>query len=81
MAEIIIAKHRSGSIGEIKLRFRGQFTQFVDWDTITPRPRARKVSSISEADVMGGDGVVPLNDGMSAVMSADTAMFDDNPPF
>lgn len=28
VAEIIIAKHRSGSIGDVKLRFRGEFVRF-----------------------------------------------------
>ena len=91
LAEIIIAKHRSGSIGEIKLRFRGQFTQFVDWDTVS-RPRTRK-SSISEASI-STDNSIGLNDTMSigSGLEADTEMFnsgaissnvasDDEPPF
>ncbi len=85
LAEIIIAKHRSGSIGEIKMRFRGQYTQFVDWDTISKSKAKPRKSAISEADV------VELNDSMSmanSVMNADTEMFDrvpkaddDDPPF
>ncbi len=30
MAELIIAKHRNGSLGRIKLRFRGELTKFVN---------------------------------------------------
>lgn len=30
MAEIIIAKHRNGELGRIKLRFRGELTKFVN---------------------------------------------------
>ncbi|MBR2981257.1 MAG: replicative DNA helicase [Odoribacter sp.] len=85
LAEIIIAKHRSGSIGEIKLRFRGQYTQFVDWDTISRSKAKPRKSAISEADA------VELNDSINisnSVMSADTEMFDkspkaddDDPPF
>ena len=85
LAEIIIAKHRSGSIGEIKMRFRGQYTQFVDWDTISRSKAKPRKSAISEADA------VELNDSINisnSVMSADTEMFDkspraddDDPPF
>ena len=32
LAEIIIAKHRSGSVGDIKLRFRGEFVRFQNRD-------------------------------------------------
>ena len=30
LAQIIIAKHRSGSTGEVDLKFRGQYTQFLN---------------------------------------------------
>ncbi len=32
LAEIIIAKHRNGSTADVKLRFIGQYTKFVDWN-------------------------------------------------
>ena len=32
LAEFIIAKHRSGSVGDIKLRFRSKFARFENWD-------------------------------------------------
>lgn len=28
MAEIIIAKHRNGSVGDVRLRFKGKFARF-----------------------------------------------------
>lgn len=31
LAEIIIAKHRSGSLGDVPLRFIGKYTKFADW--------------------------------------------------
>ena len=32
LAEFIIAKHRSGSVGDVKLRFRSGFARFENWD-------------------------------------------------
>lgn len=34
LAEIIIAKHRSGAVGEVKLRFKKELAKFVDWEEI-----------------------------------------------
>ncbi len=31
-AEFIIAKHRSGSVGDVNMRFRGEFARFENWD-------------------------------------------------
>ena len=30
LAEIIIAKHRNGAVGDVRLRFRGEFAQFAN---------------------------------------------------
>ncbi|MDN3203660.1 replicative DNA helicase [Algoriphagus sediminis] len=35
MGEVIIAKHRNGSLGSVRLRFIGQFTKFTDYETIS----------------------------------------------
>ncbi len=35
LGEVIIAKHRNGSLGSVKLRFIGQFTKFTDYETIS----------------------------------------------
>lgn len=32
LAEFIIAKHRSGSVGDVKMRFRASFARFENWD-------------------------------------------------
>ncbi len=32
MAEIIIAKHRNGAVGDVRLRFKGQYTKFMNPD-------------------------------------------------
>ena len=40
MAEIIIAKHRNGAVGDILLRFRGEYARFqnLDDEMVTPMP-------------------------------------------
>jgi replicative DNA helicase len=35
MADIIIAKHRSGSVGEVRLRFVGKYARFENKDFVT----------------------------------------------
>lgn len=46
MAEIIIAKHRNGAVGDVLLRFRGEFARFQnpEDETLVPPP--------SESDIM-----------------------------
>lgn len=36
IADIIIAKHRNGAVGEIQLRFRSELTQFCDLEVASP---------------------------------------------
>lgn len=40
VAEIIIAKHRNGAVGDVKLRFRGEYARFSDLseENIAPHP-------------------------------------------
>ena len=52
LAEIIIAKHRSGSVGDIKLKFRGEFVRFQNMDedtsldpTLTPWSGSKELKS------------------------------------
>ena len=52
LAEIIIAKHRSGSVGDIKLKFRGEFVRFQNMDedtslnpTLTPWNGSKELKS------------------------------------
>lgn len=32
LAEVIVAKHRNGSTGTVKLKFLGKYTKFTDWE-------------------------------------------------
>ncbi|MDO4320331.1 MAG: replicative DNA helicase [Bacteroidales bacterium] len=34
LAEFIIAKHRSGSVGDVRMRFRASYARFENWDEI-----------------------------------------------
>jgi replicative DNA helicase len=46
MAEIIIAKHRNGSVGDVRLRFKAQFAKFTNPDDdIDPGPSSPIYSS------------------------------------
>lgn len=50
MAEFMIAKHRSGAVGDIRLRFRNQFARFENWDTDdVPGARTMAVGSSMNA--------------------------------
>ena len=51
-AMFIVAKHRNGSVGDIKLAFRGEFARFADIETNIPLP------SVQDSD-MGGRFVSP----------------------
>ena len=45
IAEIIIAKHRNGPVGEIKLRFVDKFAKFESLDPLNLPPQADDVSA------------------------------------
>lgn len=49
LAEIIIAKHRNGAVGDVRLRFKGEFTRFMNIDSDT---------SFVSQQVDGMDGLV-----------------------
>ena len=45
-AQIIIAKHRKGAVGDVLLNFKGQFTRFED-------PDADQNAPFTENDIFG----------------------------
>jgi replicative DNA helicase len=66
MAEVIIAKHRNGSTGTVKLKFLGKYTKFADFDSpavsdnpfsgmITRESRINSVRPEDEPPMRGGD--------------------------
>ncbi|MGM9871212.1 MAG: replicative DNA helicase [Muribaculaceae bacterium] len=53
LAEFIIAKHRSGSVGEVKMRFRAEFARFENWDEMTLGEPTEVASRITAAPEPG----------------------------
>ena len=54
MAEIIIAKHRNGAVGDVLLRFKGEYARFQnpDDDMIIPMPGEELKGSRLNSDVL-----------------------------
>ena len=67
LAEIIIAKHRSGAVGTVKLRFTSRFARFENWDNA--------YESIS--DVVASTSPMRLQ----SRMNSEQPPQDDLPPF
>ena len=59
MAEIIIAKHRNGAVGDVLLRFRGEYARFQnpDDDMIIPMPG--ETPKVFGSKINNGGGSVP----------------------
>lgn len=53
LAEFQVAKHRSGAVGDIKLRFRNQFARFENWNEMGNR----SMTTVSVGSSMNSDGV------------------------
>lgn len=71
LAEIIIAKHRSGSVGDVRLRFRGEFVRFQNLDedssivsTIQPMGStlSSRMNDTSMSSTMGNNQFAASND-------------------
>ena len=58
MAEIIIAKHRNGAVGDVLLRFRAEYARFQnpDDDLIVPLPGEDKNSPVLRSKMNKGGG-------------------------
>ena len=63
IAESIIAKHRNGAVGDVRLRFRSEFARFVNIEDETPpmptddgtiKPTPSKLNSDNPDDPFGG---------------------------
>ena len=59
MAEIVIAKHRNGAVGEVLLRFRGEFARFQNPDDEMIVPMPGEEPGIIRSKMNGGNSNVP----------------------
>ena len=61
MAEIVIAKHRNGAVGEVLLRFKGEFTRFSnpEDDMVIPMPGEPAGAMLGSKMNAGNAGSVP----------------------
>lgn len=61
MAEIVIAKHRNGAVGEVLLRFKGEFTRFSnpEDDMVIPMPGEPAGAMLGSKMNTGDAGSVP----------------------
>ena len=80
LAEFIVAKHRSGSVDTIKLRFKGRLARFENWteNDIDPGDVPVMVESSLNTAAFGGgaDGAFPAP---SSPLSGGTADFLSGP--
>lgn len=58
MAELIVAKHRNGAIGDVKLRFTGMFARFENWDA-GYRAAQETLEYVQMGSKLNGEGAQP----------------------
>jgi replicative DNA helicase len=75
LAEFIIAKHRSGSVEDIKMRFRGKFARFENWSEET------SVQMTSVGSKLNAGGVDPVGQSPFSGGTADLTPDDAPAPF
>lgn len=54
-AEFIIAKHRSGSVGDVAMRFRGQYARFENWSDVDIMYDQSATASAMNTDMNNND--------------------------
>ncbi len=83
VADIIIAKHRNGAIGTVRLRFKEEYTQFLNWDTI-PLDTHERTNQHRSSIIADSEREKPgLDDNFSGGSGESVAVddFDDSAPF
>lgn len=83
LAEFIVAKHRSGRVDDVKMRFRKEFARFENWEE-APGTSMASVGSILNGPAGGGvsaqvGGVNPFSGGTASIIPDGSN--DDTPPF
>lgn len=67
MAEVIVAKHRNGGLGDVQLRFKGKYTKFEN-----PEPEHFRLNSIAT------NGLESFESGANIISSLDQKKQDPN---
>ena len=64
MAEIIIAKHRKGAIGDVRLSFKGQYTRFANPEDsyVSPQQGGEFIGSRMNGNDIGAGMTGPIDD-------------------
>lgn len=65
-AEFILAKHRSGSVGTVDLRFRNEYVRFENWEPAPDEPGAFGMRAAAD----NTDTAVPVPDAAAAAADA-----------
>ena len=67
LAEFIVAKHRSGQVGDVKMRFTSKYVRFEDWDDNPSATRTVTYQSRMNAEnaAAAGSGPAPAPDSAS----------------
>lgn len=82
LAEFIVAKHRSGRVDDVKMRFRSKYARFENWDGEVEMSSGSKMSSLNGGEAMDGPDPFASSSpfsGGSADITASSA--DDVAPF
>jgi replicative DNA helicase len=75
LAEIIIAKHRNGAVGDVRLRFRGEFVRFQNMDDET----AVDLHDPNIPVMMGSSPAEPSTPGVQTLGSRMNAAYPETP--
>ena len=83
LAEFIVAKHRSGRVDDVKMRFKSRYARFENWDSEPEMTSGSKVSRLNAGDDdFGGGGfgqpASPFSGGSADILGAPG---DDVAPF
>ena len=81
VAEFIIAKHRSGSVGTVKMRFKAPFAMFANYDEDTLLTTMTTVGSRLNAPAAAGDSPLAGSQTPFQGGTADITASNDTPAF
>jgi replicative DNA helicase len=73
VAEIIVAKHRNGALGDVRLRFKDEFAKFVDLEELEPFMLDSAVQSVTFGSKMNEEpSGAPFNIGGNKAFDKET---------